>query len=80
MQSNKVSEMSPEQAEALLERAKMSVLFNYERVTGQNLYGSFPDRSIWNTLNYQKAAATAIRNAEQFGRSFIAKIIRENLL
>lgn len=80
MQTNKATELSPEQIEALIERAKMSILFNYEIIAGQNLYGAFPDRSVWNTLNYKKAASTAIQNAEQYGRPLIAQIIREYLL
>jgi hypothetical protein len=76
----RATDINPEQQAEALEKAKMSIIFNYERITGQNLYGYFPDRSIWNSLNYQKAAATAIRNAEHFGRTLIAETIKKHLL
>ena len=80
MTPQRQSEITPEQEKQLLEKAKMSVFFHYERITGQNLYGCYPDRSIWNSLDYQKAAHIAIRNAIHWNRPLVAATIRKHLL
>ena len=80
MEPQRQSEISQEHEQELLLKAKMSVFFYYEKITGQNLYGCYPDKSIWNSLDYQKAAHTAIKNAELFGRPLVAAIIRKHLL
>jgi hypothetical protein len=80
MTPQRQSEITPEQEKQLIEKAKMSVFFNYERITGQNLQGIYPDRSIWNSLDYQKAAHIAIRNAEHWNRPLVAATIRKHLL
>ena len=80
MEAHRITEPTQKEQNEALEKAKMSILFHYERITGQNLYGCFPDKSIWNTLNYQKAAHAAHTNATHFKRHLVAQMIKTHLL
>lgn len=43
-------------------QAKMAIIFYYEKLTGCNLYGTLPDRSIWHTPIYKQAVIKARMN------------------
>ena len=50
---------NPQAAET---NARNCIMFYYERITGTNLYGHFPDASVWRSPAYTQALEAAIIN------------------
>jgi hypothetical protein len=52
-------------------QARLAIIFYYEKLTGCNLYGILPDRSVWHTETYKIAVTKARMNLTSNG-NFIA--------
>ena len=58
-------------------QAKMAIIFYYEKITGCNLYGFLPDRSIWHTPLYRQAVTKARMNLTGNGNEKAAEYLKE---
>ena len=58
-------------------QAKMAIIFYYEKLTGCNLYGTLPDRSIWHTPIYKEAITKARMNLTGNGNEKAAEYLKE---
>ena len=58
-------------------QAKMAIIFYYEKLTGCNLYGTLPDRSIWHTPIYKQAVTKARMNLTGNGNDKAAEYLKE---
>jgi hypothetical protein len=61
------------------ENAKYMIIQYYEQIAGVNLYGNFPDRSIWKTQKFKLAVNRAINNARTNGHTEIIEAINDIL-
>lgn len=58
-------------------QAKMAIIFYYEKLTGCNLYGTLPDRSIWHTPIYKQSVIKARMNLTGNGNDLAADYLKE---
>lgn len=58
-------------------QAKLAIIFYYEKITGCNLYGYLPDRSIWHTPLYKQAVTKARMNLTANGNEAAAEYLKE---
>jgi hypothetical protein len=59
------------------QQARLAIIFYYEQITGSNLYGYLPDRSIWHTPNYLKALTKARINLTANGNDKAADYLKQ---
>lgn len=57
-------------------QARLAIIFYYEKLTGCNLYGFLPDRSIWHTEIYKKAVTKARMNLTANGNDKAADYLK----
>lgn len=58
-------------------QAKLAIIFYYEKITGCNLYGYLPDRSIWHSPLYRQAVTKARMNLTGLGNDKAADYLKE---
>lgn len=58
------------------QQARLAIIFYYEQITGSNLYGYLPDRSIWHTETYKKAVTKARMNLTANGNDQAADYLK----
>ena len=58
-------------------QARLAIIFYYEKLTGCNLYGFLPDRSIWHTETYKKAVTKARMNLTANGNDQAADYLKQ---
>lgn len=63
-----------------MDNAKSCVMFYYEKITGTNLYGTYPHPSVWNTKPYIKAIEHAVMNLADLNKSDEIREIYKNLI
>jgi hypothetical protein len=57
-------------------QARLAIIFYYEKLSGCNLYGFLPDRSIWHTETYKKAVTKARMNLTANGNDQAADCLK----
>jgi hypothetical protein len=57
-------------------QARLAIIFYYEKLSGCNLYGFLPDRSIWHTETYKKAVTKAWMNLTANGNDQAADCLK----
>ena len=58
-------------------QARLAIIFYYEKLSGCNLYGFLPDRSIWHTETYKKAVTKARMNLTANGNDQAADCLKK---
>jgi len=58
-------------------QARLAIIFYYEKLSGCNLYGFLPDRSIWHTETYKKAVTKARMNLTANGNDMAADCLKQ---
>lgn len=63
-----------------MDNAKSCVMFYYEKITGTNLYGTYPHPSAWNSPAYIKALEKAVSNLADAKKEAEIREIYKNLI
>lgn len=67
-------------SEAADRNARNCIMFYYERITGTNLYGTFPHPTAWRTPAYSAALEKAILNLSQARKEEEIRIIYQKYI